>query len=465
MVDYEVETSVELAAGTQGKEVNLLLLECMQQKIIDGIMSVFQNDETLSSYISSKVDVLFSSMDEIRLEYIFSCSDVSRSEAESFSSSCVKDIEKALNEKGYRIKDISCIATRTGINWGKVVDSEYAVQGRWPKSTYIHLEEPAPSKVIFPASYAEAKAYLERNGPVSLGDCLQWHLPYLADRLPIQDPESEMELLDELWKHIKSMFQKDHELTKYLAILDAERPQYLADALHLAVSQDEYEWLGRTPEEYGKRVLEQDGLKKESIGAISAFTDFDAIGRTRMCGSRIQQTEFGLIRRLREPFLVCQGENALIAHCIDGLTEYAAELLQRDVEKGTAELPFLRDLIDLLWCYWGLDDENLGTCEEFLAVFDRKMLEAEQAQRQWNPSLEQVNGVVQGLYTHSADLISGQGFEEAAEPVEQYKRLIRETTAFWNYHSPLPDKLCAQLDVKLQEQRDAEMRIGMGGIG
>lgn len=465
MADYEVETSVELAAGTQGKEVNLLLLECMQQEIIDGIMSVFRNDETLSSYISSEVDVLFSSMEEIGLEYTFCCFDESRSEAESFSASCVRDIEKALNEKGYRIKDISCIAIRTGMHWDKEAVAEYGMLGRWPKATYVRTELEDPSKAIFPASHSEARKRIGNTESVTLGNCLQWHLPYLAELLPIQDPASEMELLDELWKHIKSMFQKDHELTKYLAILDAEKPQHLADALHLAVSQDEYEWLGRTPEEYGKRVLEQDGLKKESIGAISAFTDFDAIGRTRMCGSQIQQTEFGLIRRLREPFLVCQGENALIAHCIDGLTEYAAELLQRDVEKGTAELPFLRDLIDLLWCYWGLDDENLGTCEEFLAVFDHKMLEAEQDQRQWNPSLEQVNGVVQGLYTHSVDLISGQGFEEAAEPVEQYKRLIRETTAFWNYHSPLPDKLCAQLDVKLQEQRDAEMRIDMGGIG
>jgi hypothetical protein len=456
MLDYEVITTVELSAETRGKELNHLLLACQKQQIINDIMSVFQNDETLSGHISSEVDIQFISMEKIELEYMFDCHDEGEDEAEQFSAYCVRAVQKELREKGYQIENIHCMANETDMYWGKEIAAEYGKLGRWPKATYAHTDLSAPSKVIFPASYIEAQKLFGGDRPASLGDCLQWHLPYLVALLPVQDTESG-ELLDELWEHMKSMFQEDHGLTKYLAVLEADRPQCLADALVLAVSRNEYEWVGSTPAEYGKKMLEQSGLTRGQVDAMSAYTDFDALGRSYMEQNHIQQTGFGLIQRLREPLFICQSKNASIVHCIDGLTEYAAELLQRDAKKGKAEIPFLRNLCEVLWNYWDLKSENLGTCEEFFAVFDRRTLEAKQAQREWNPTLEQVNGVIQGLYSHSIDLISSHGYEETVGSVEEYKRLMRETTVFWNHRSPLPDHLCAQIDVKLQEQKEREM--------
>lgn len=120
-----------------------------------------------------------------------------------------------------------------------------------------------------------------------------------------------------------------------------------------------------------------------------------------------------------------QRDKKLIVQCIDGLTEYAAELRQKAGDAGKAESSALRELIDRLEGYWGLDNSG----ENRLSAFDRRMREAEQSEQPWAPVQDQINGAVLGLYRYAMDMIPGQGASEAAEQVAECERLISGFTA------------------------------------
>ena len=89
-------------------------------------------------------------------------------------------------------------------------------------------------------------------------------------------------------------------------------------------------------------------------------------------------------------------DKALISKCIDGLTEYAAELRQKAGDPGKAQTPDLRRLVSELEGCWGLDTEVV----DYVAAFDRKIQEADQATHPWAPTQEQRGAVMKRLREH-----------------------------------------------------------------
>ena len=61
-------------------------------------------------------------------------------------------------------------------------------------------------------------------------------------------------------------------------------------------------------------------------------------------------------------------DKALISKCVDGLTEYAAELRQKAGDAGKEQISALRRLVDELAGYWGLDAQT----GDHVPAFDRK---------------------------------------------------------------------------------------------
>ena len=102
---------------------NLLQLKCkrflklMTLRIIEDIKSVIEKDPTLPQYIDGDLTFRFLSDYRILLKYQFGCNDENEAEAESFSKSCVEDIRKGLEEKGYRIERIDCTAKEMDMKW------------------------------------------------------------------------------------------------------------------------------------------------------------------------------------------------------------------------------------------------------------------------------------------------------------------------------------------------------------
>lgn len=153
-------------------------------------------------------------------------------------------------------------------------------------------------------------------------------------------------------------------------------------------------------------------------------------------------------------------DKALISKCIDGLTEYAAELRQKAGDPGKAQTPDLRRLVSELEGCWGLDTEDV----DYVAAFDRKIQEADQATHPWAPTQEQRGAVMKGICLHSVDIISSLGADDARGRVAGCERLIQEIAGFWDFDSLVPDDLCAQIEASLKEQEVWENTVEMGGI-
>ena len=131
-------------------------------------------------------------------------------------------------------------------------------------------------------------------------DKIEFGEPYLEEYIP-QDCFC-VEDANELALGIEEMMQRDGELLKYLSVLSVMEPETLGDALRLAIDLDDFERVPEDLEEYGRQVLRRVGADDEVINAIDGYMDFAALGENAMVEDGVRQTEFGLIRRISEPF-------------------------------------------------------------------------------------------------------------------------------------------------------------------
>lgn len=129
---------------------------------------------------------------------------------------------------------------------------------------------------------------------------LECSIPYLKDILP-QDCISVVDA-DKLALEIEGMEHTDGELLKYLSALCVEAPSTFQEALEVAYNADDYERVSDDAEEYGKEALRRIGADDEIIDTIDGYMDFERFGAAMMAEDGVRQTEFGLIRRLSEPF-------------------------------------------------------------------------------------------------------------------------------------------------------------------
>lgn len=101
---------------------------------------------------------------------------------------------------------------------------------------------------------------------------------------------------------LREMEQEDSGLTKFLAVLAAEQPGTFAEALKIAMDRDDYELVPEDMDEYGKQVLRRAGADDEVIDTIDGYMDFAQLGTDSLAEDGVRRTEFGLVRRLSEPF-------------------------------------------------------------------------------------------------------------------------------------------------------------------
>lgn len=129
---------------------------------------------------------------------------------------------------------------------------------------------------------------------------LECAIPYLGDILP-QDCIA-VEDANDLALKIEGMEKTDGELMKYLSALCAEEPSTFQEALEIAHNIDNYERITEGTYEYGQTVLRRVGAYDEIIDTIDGYMDFEQFGAAMMTEDGVRQTEFGLVRRLNEPF-------------------------------------------------------------------------------------------------------------------------------------------------------------------
>lgn len=125
-------------------------------------------------------------------------------------------------------------------------------------------------------------------------------VPQLAEMLPVEN--ATLKEADRLAECIEEMQKTDGELAKYLATLTVENPETFSEALTIAVDLEDYELVPDDAAEYGEQVLRHIGADDELIAAIDGFMDFTGLGEFMMEEDGVRQTDYGLIRRLSEPF-------------------------------------------------------------------------------------------------------------------------------------------------------------------
>lgn len=129
---------------------------------------------------------------------------------------------------------------------------------------------------------------------------LECEIPYLDDLLP-QDC-TDVADAEKLALEIEGMEETDGELMKYLSALRVEEPSTFQEALEIAYHIDDYERVPDDAEKYGKEVLYRIGADGEMIDTIDGYMDFERLGADRMAEDGVRKTEFGLVRRISEPF-------------------------------------------------------------------------------------------------------------------------------------------------------------------
>ena len=124
--------------------------------------------------------------------------------------------------------------------------------------------------------------------------------PHLAGLLPLD--AAAVEDVNTFALCLREMEQEDGELRKFCAVLEAEQPETFTEALNIAMDRNDYEQIPEDMDEYGKQVLRRAGADDEIIDTIDGYMNFARLGEDSMEEDGVRRTEFGLVRRLSEPF-------------------------------------------------------------------------------------------------------------------------------------------------------------------
>ena len=117
-----------------------------------------------------------------------------------------------------------------------------------------------------------------------------------------------VELLGEIAMEIERIRTGDSQLTDLCAILEAESPETVEQAAEIIQCYDDYEVMRRdvsSPSDYGEFVLYQSKSPADDFDfkeEVRDFIDYEAYGKYKMEENGVRQTNFGLVRRLYDPF-------------------------------------------------------------------------------------------------------------------------------------------------------------------
>ena len=129
---------------------------------------------------------------------------------------------------------------------------------------------------------------------------VEFAAPQLKELIPaglitVEEAQALAECLQEIG-------QDPDGLMKYCSALAVEDPTTFSEALTIAMDIDDYERVPEDPAEYGRHNLRLAGAGDEILDMLNGYTDFEQLGRDIMKEEGVRRTDFGLVRRLSEPF-------------------------------------------------------------------------------------------------------------------------------------------------------------------
>lgn len=156
-----------------------------------------------------------------------------------------------------------------------------------------------------PMSKQELGLTLAKHGIIDFNECDVANCECPIKRLSnTMNLEGDIYGLNRLADQIKHMLDKQEPITKFLSVLEEERPRELADAIDIMDNLDRYEFLPqniKTPTDFACHVLFDSG-RYEIDDEVKDFLDLDKYGKYKMEEDGVRQSVFGMLRRIDEPF-------------------------------------------------------------------------------------------------------------------------------------------------------------------
>lgn len=176
-------------------------------------------------------------------------------------------------------------------------------------TSHIGDTRPGPYRLTLPASEEQLDRAVKDMGVTLFDDCRIEHwecqIPGLAELLP--DTVDDIEAMNELASEIVAM-QACNGSSKLMAVLEVERPDTFVLARDFAMELENYELCDRdicSASHYGEHVLYDSGRDEDDFefkDEVRDFINFEEYGEYRMQEDGVRNTEYGLLRRISEPF-------------------------------------------------------------------------------------------------------------------------------------------------------------------
>lgn len=190
---------------------------------------------------------------------------------------------------------------------GYVLRKQQSAELQQGENTVLRLQLETAGKVCVLSLPVTEKALVAAKEQLGITEFAEasiesaaFQLPYLEENISLACVS--VESANELALAVEEMQQADGELLKYLAVLSAEQPEDFPAALRLAQELDDYERIMEGTYEYGQSVLRRIGADDEIIDTIEGYMDFEKLGEDSMLEDGVRQTEYGMVRRLSQPF-------------------------------------------------------------------------------------------------------------------------------------------------------------------
>ena len=176
-------------------------------------------------------------------------------------------------------------------------------------SDYYENAGAPPIRLTLPASPEKLADIAQRlrlpNADINRCRIIESHCPiaYLNDLLPATN---DITSLNGIAIEVDWMSRTDGQLLKFCAVLEAEKPDTAERALEVVHDLDDYEVVKAThPYDYGYHVVHESNHEDrdiEPLDELKDFIDYEKYGEYRMEEDGVRKTDFGMVRRLSEPF-------------------------------------------------------------------------------------------------------------------------------------------------------------------
>lgn len=141
-------------------------------------------------------------------------------------------------------------------------------------------------------------------------------------------------------------------------------------------------------------------------------------------------------------------DKTLMRECTAGLTLYAAQYAARDMD--SPKIAEMRNLVELLACYWGLDDGGEAKLQrDFLRPFDNLIGLVPSGASLDAEIVKYRAATILGLHRYGIEMAFCQG-ADCKDDILAMRDLMHEIARAWDFESPVLENMAHELESEVR---------------